>query len=57
MAVKSKLKNALDLIQNALRKLKHSSLGSPEDINIKKAIRELKDAIDDIEYSIKNIDD
>jgi hypothetical protein len=56
MSAKSKLRNALDAIEAAEKRLKRSSLDSPGDLNIKRAIRELREAYEEIEHAIRQIE-
>ena len=55
MLAKSKLKRALDAIENAKRRLKRIDTDSDAEDEIRRAIRELEDAESEIERAIRNI--
>lgn len=56
MSTKSKLKKALNAIDDAKRALGRAQQGAPDDQDIRRAIRELDDAEGDIRRAIREVD-
>jgi hypothetical protein len=57
MSAKTKLRNALDAIDNARRALKRAKHNVPDDGDIRKAIREIDEAEEEIERAIRDLSD
>jgi len=57
MSIENKLKNALSAVGDAKRALRRARLNTPDDSDIKRAIRELESAENEIDLAITEIRD
>ncbi len=57
MSAKSKLRNALSALEDALRHVKRAKNDAPQLDDLRRAKREIEEAIDEVERTIRELPD
>jgi hypothetical protein len=57
MSAKSKLRNALSALEDALRHVKRAKSDAPQIDDLRRAKREIEEAIDEVERTIRELPD